>query len=221
MNTTASVTKTLVYFLMAMTLVASVVGMNVNVLPASPAVGAPHAFVVQAGITMAALVTLIAAFYGVEEASVQLFFGGRPIQALNNLGDIPGFQHGYTMLLVIRDAAVQAVQALQADPPAAVDQAIIDKARHTHDVTWGRIANYDIGNNPNVDPLLPDHHERNYMLTVALILTHDIPGIVGIVGVPGNDDYYSHCILAIMYYYRQKGWPALREEFIRTVYEQL
>ena len=112
---------------------------------------------------------------------------------------------------------IQAPQAIWSDDAFAVARA----AQQAHDINWGRIANYDIGNDPNVDPALPDHHERNYILTVALIVTENIPGIVNLNGLPGGQNFDANVILAIMYYYRMKGWQRLREAFLQTVHEQM
>ncbi|CAB9521655.1 unknown protein [Seminavis robusta] len=153
----------------------------------------------------------------VDRTTVTLIFGGQAVQGFRRMRDILriGFRDGYTMILVIGNPAVQALQAIP--PPAP---ALIAAARRTHDINWGRIVNYVTGN-PNVANFLPNVNERNFMLTVALILTEGIPGIVNIRGLRGEDNFDANVILAIMYYYRQKGWPVLPEAFVQNVYAQI
>ncbi len=67
--------------------------------------------------------------------------------------------------------------------------------------------------------MLPDQREKNYILTVAVILTEDVQGIVNLTGLPGN--FQANVILAIMYYYRIKGWVEVREGFLQNVFEQM
>ncbi len=192
-------------------LLVDVEGCNVNILPVSQAVGARFLFHVHARTAMTALIALIAAHYGVAALRVLLIFGGQPIQGLHRVKDIPGFSEGHTLLLVVQDAAVGAIQAIQA-PQAIwsdVAVAVARAAQQAHDINWGCIANYDIRNDPNVDPALPDHHERNCILTVALIVTENIPGVVNLNGLPGGQNFDANVILAIMHCHRMKGWPTL------------
>ena len=116
--------------------------------------------------------------------------------------------------MIVRDAAVQAVQAVEAVP-----REVFDAAKRAHDLNWGHIAQYDIGNDPSVDPVLPDQREKNYILMVAVILMEDVQGIVNLTGLPGN--FQANVILAIMYYYRIKGWVEVREGFLQNVFEQM
>ncbi len=101
----------------------SVEGFDVRVLPVSQALGGVHVFEVHTRTAMRALIALIATYYGVQESRVILFFGGRAVQDLRRVKDIPGFRDGYTLLMIVRDAAVQAVQAVEAVPREVFDAA--------------------------------------------------------------------------------------------------
>ena len=109
-----------------------------------------------------------------------------------------------------------AAQAARVDPP---DQDEIDAAQRTHDITWGRVVDRHVGDARPADAPRPTFDEKTFMVTVATILTRDIPGIVGVEGVPG--DFYSNLIVGIMYYYRLKGWAPLRTSFLESVYEEI
>lgn len=215
----------LLSFLLLLSLLSIVEGIDVNVLPVSQAVGVGHLFTIHTRTVMTAFIALIARHYGVATSRIALFFGGQHIQNVRRVRDIPGFHDGYTVLLVVRNQTATAVRlsgGLRLQPhQAAVDQGTVDAARRAHDVNWGRIANRLIGNDPNVDPAFPDHHERNYILTVAVILTESVPGIVNINGLAGGENFNANVIYAIMYYYRQRGWPTLNEAFVQAVYEQM
>jgi hypothetical protein len=209
-------------------LLSTVEGFTVRVLPVSEAVGAAFVFHLEQATTMIAFVTMIANHFGIDEASrIVLLFGGRVIRgAVELVTDIPGFREGFTLHLhVVRDPAVPEVQAevqavVQVPPPLVqANPGTAIAARIAYYTNWERIAGYVIESNPAVDPNPPDVFERNYILTVAAILTFNVPGVVNLRGVPG--EFHSNLILAIMYYYRQKGRPALRETFLEGVYESL
>ena len=55
-----------------------------------------------------------------------------------------------------------------------------------------------IANDPNVDLAFHDHHEINYILTVSLVLTENVPGVVNIVGLPGEPNFNINVIFAIL-----------------------
>ena len=202
----------LLFLLTLCSTLASVQAMNVNVLPVSQTVGAAHMFQFHPRVALTAVLAMLAAHYGVQQSKIVLIFGGQLVQDLCRLKDIPGFQDGHTLLMVIR----QNIQRVLA--PTLPD--LFQKAKDCHDTVWGRVANYDIGS-PPADPALPDHHERNYVCAVAVILTEDVRGIVELKGLPGGDNFFCNIILAIIYYYKKKGWPALKEAFIQRVWDSM
>ena len=55
-----------------------------------------------------------------------------------------------------------------------------------------------IANDPIVDLAFHDHHEINYILTVSLVLTENVPGVVNIVGLPGEPNFNINVIFAIL-----------------------
>jgi hypothetical protein len=123
--------------------------------------------------------------------------------------------NGYCLLMAVRDPTRVPVPV---EEPIA-DLETTESARRAHDINWARIAGIVVEARPGVDPSLPNHHERNFILTVAMILTYNVRGVVNIQGLPGAQNFNANVILAIMYYYRQKGRPILRQVFLEGVYE--
>ena len=189
--------------------------MAVNILPVSAAVGAPYVLQLFGRTAFTALVAMVARNYGIAAERVTLIFGGQILEGVRRLSDIPGFQSGHTILLHVRAVISPVVNV------APIDDEIVDAARRAHDVNWGRVQNLVVGRPPHTDPNLPNHQERNYILTVAMILTRGIDGIVNARGLAREEDMDSNVILGIMYYYKCKGWPLLREQFVKTVFDNM
>ena len=114
---------------------------------------------------------------------------------------------------------MSSVAAAQAAPPAPPRQDQIDAARRTHDTTWERVADFYVGDGRPANPPKPTPHEKKFILTVADILTRGVPGVVNIIGLPGN--FPPNLVIAIMYYYQLKGWPRLQYAFLSTVYDHM
>ena len=191
---------------------------NVNILPISAAVGAPHVFQLFGRTAFTALVAMIGRHYGIGVERVTLIFGGRILEGLRRLSDIPGLQNGFTIHLHVRAVGARTIAPTIA--PGGNEEAAA-AARRAHDVNWGRIRDLVIGQPPHNNPNMPNHHERNYILTVATILAFGINGIVNITGLPGEDDFDVNVLLAIMYYYERKGWPSLQQQFVNAVYDNM
>ena len=72
---------------------------------------------------------------------------------------------------------------------------------------------------PHRNPNLPNEHERKHILTVAMILTHGMTGIVNVVDIAGNTHF--NVLVGINHHCRREGWPSLQLEFVRTVLDSM
>ena len=188
--------------------------MAVNILPVSAVVGAPCVLELFGRTAFTAVVAMVARNCGIAAERVTLIFGGKILEKLRRLRDIPGFQSGCTILLHVR-AVVSPVVNVAPAPSKTVDA-----ARREHDKNWRRVQDLVIGHPaPHRNPNLPNEHERKHILTVAMILTHGMTGIVNVVGIAGNMRF--NVLVGITHYYGRKGWPSLQAEFLRTVFDSM
>ena len=109
--------------------------LNVNILPISAAVGAPHVFQLFGRTAFTALVAMIGRHYGIGVERVTLIFGGRILEGLRRLSDIPGLQNGFTIHLHVRAVGARTIAPTIA--PGGNEEAAA-AARRAHDVNWGR-----------------------------------------------------------------------------------
>jgi len=189
--------------------------MRINILPVNPAVGATHQFRPNRRSTMIAFATMVSAHYDVPVADVCFIYGGSIVEA-DRVRDI-GCNDGDTVHLMVTPGR------RRRHAPRYFSQETIDAATEAYEVNWGRVSHLYVGvpTGRRRDPIMPNHHERNFMLTVAMVLTEGIPDIVHIRGLPGKDNFLSNCILAIMYYYHRKGWDGVHEQFLESVHNAL
>ena len=200
---------------------------DVIIRPVTEAVGADSVFHIHLATTMIALLALVARQYEIDAERILLLFRGRMVQGENIVSRIEGFQDGDVMLLVVRRTpAGGAVTHPDRIPPAVTNQTRISDMQQLHGHNWSRIANRETDNwRNNDDPTPPDIFELEYILTVAYILTENIPGVIdcpGFAGLPGPENFNENLIMAILFYYQhRREHRHITRNFVEFVYDQL